>query len=175
MKPYIPVVLGTSREGRYSERIAQFVLSIAQTFDIETELVDVKDFDTSHTISSWVENEKTKQWKEIAGRAAGFIIVSPEYNHSFPGELKVLIDMGLKEYEGKPVATVGVSSGKIGGARMIEHLLQIYVYLQMRPVMPSVNVSMVQDLLDKQPAGELEKQYGEYVRKTISKLLTFCP
>lgn len=168
MKPYIPVVLGTAREGRYSESVAKFVHSIAETGEIETELVDVKDFETTHTIPTWEESDKTKKWRAIAARASGFVFIIPEYNRSFPGEFKILLDMAYKEYEGKAVGVVGVSSGKIGGARMIEHLMQVFTYLQMRVVIPSVYVGLVQTLSRE----ELEKQYTEDVKKMINKLLT---
>ncbi len=172
MKHYIPVILGTAREGRYSEHVAKLVLTIANTFDIETELIDVKDFEVSHTIPSWEESEKTKRWKDIAKRASGFLFVIPEYNRSYPGEFKLLLDMAYKEYEGKAVGVVGVSSGKIGGARMIEHLMQIFMYLQMRAVIPSVYVGLVQELIDKKPKDEFEKQYTEEIKKMITKLIS---
>ncbi len=169
MKPYIPIVLGTAREGRQSEKVAKFVHSAAQLFDIETEFIDVKDFvEIPRTIPSWEESDKTKRWKEIAKRAAGFIFVIPEYNRSYPGEFKLLLDMAYREYEGKAVGVVGVSSGKIGGARMIEHLMAIFMYLQMKAVVPSVYVGLVENLSKE----DLEKQYTEDVKKMITKLIS---
>lgn len=167
MKPYIPVILGTAREGRYSEMVAKFVYTMAQSFDVETELIDIKNFETTHTIPTWKESEKTKKWRGITARASGFIFVVPEYNRSFPGEFKILLDMAYKEYEGKAVGVVGVSSGKIGGARMIEHLMSIFMYLQMHAVIPSVYVGLVQTL----SLEELEKQYTDDVKKMITKML----
>ncbi len=168
MKPYIPVVLGTAREGRYSESVAKFVHSIAETFDVEAEFFDVQDFPMTRTIPSWEESDKTTKWKEVAKKASGFIFVVPEYNRSFPGEFKLLLDMAHKEYEGKAVGVVGVSSGKIGGARMVEHLMAIFMYLQMRAVVPSVYVGLVEKLSKE----DLEKQYTEDTKKMITKLIS---
>jgi NAD(P)H-dependent FMN reductase len=168
MKPYIPIVLGTARVGRYSEQVAYLAHSVAEMFDIETELVDVKDFETTHTIPTWEESDQTKKWREIATRASGFIFVVPEYNRSFPGEFKILLDMAHKEYEGKVAGIVGVSSGKIGGARMAEHLIAIFTYLQMRVVIPSVYVGLVQELGKE----GLEQHYTDDMKKMIQKLFT---
>lgn len=168
MKPYIPIVLGTARVGRQSEKVAKFVHSVAQSFDIEAEYIDVKDFvESPRTIPSWEESDKATKWKDIAGRASGFLFIIPEYNRSFPGEFKLLLDMAYKEYEGKAVGVVGVSSGKIGGARMVEHLMTIFMYLQMKAVIPSVYVGLVEGL----SLEDLEKQYTEEVKKMITKLI----
>ena len=56
-------------------------------------------------------------------RADAIVIVVPEYNHSFPGLLKHVLDSCLKEYIHKAVGVVGVSAGPFGGARVIQHLL----------------------------------------------------
>ncbi len=169
MKPYIPIVLGTARVGRQSEKVATFVHSVAQSFDIEVEFIDVKNFvEIPRTIPSWEESDKTIRWKEIAQRASGFVFVIPEYNRSYPGEFKLLLDMAYREYEGKAVGVVGVSSGKIGGARMIEHLMAIFMYLQMKAVVPSVYVGLVEGL----SLDDLKKQYTEEVEKMITKLIS---
>lgn len=55
-------------------------------------------------------------------RADGLVIVSPEYNHGYPGEMKLMLDQLYKEYNRKPVGICGVSSGALGGARMVEQL-----------------------------------------------------
>jgi len=56
-------------------------------------------------------------------RADGLVIVTPEYNHGYPGALKAVLDLLLREYVHKAVAFVGVSSGPWGGTRVIESLV----------------------------------------------------
>lgn len=116
---YIPIILGTGRKGRESERVAEFVLSELKKREIETEIIDARDY--AYCITE-AEHPKFTEYKEKAIRASGFIIVSPEYNHGYPGELKILLDSLYDEYVRKPVGLAGVSIGTIGGARMMEQL-----------------------------------------------------
>src|SRR3989344_3638118 len=98
MKLYLPIILGTARAGRESEKAAQFVWSeVRSRPEIETELVDVRDFHLPATNDS-EESESARRWAEIAERADGFVIVSPEYNHGYPGELKMFLDMIHGQY-----------------------------------------------------------------------------
>jgi NAD(P)H-dependent FMN reductase len=62
------------------------------------------------------------------GRADGFVIVTPEYNHSYPGALKLLIDAFTAEWQAKPVAFVSYG-GVSGGLRAVEHLRHVFAEL----------------------------------------------
>src|SRR3989338_3025803 len=112
-KMFIPVILGTAREGRQSEKVAALVFKEAgRVFD--TELVDVRDFRISATDNTQ-KSALAKKLSEKAERADGFIIVSPEYNFSYPGELKMMLDMLYQQYEKKQVGFCVVSAGNFGG------------------------------------------------------------
>src|SRR5262245_58802077 len=113
----IPVILGTARSGRESEKVAKFVHEFAVQHGFLTELVDVRDY-----LQSFTEEKELTAWKEKATAADGFIIVSPEYNHGYPGELKMFLDSAYVEYNHKPLGIVGVSDGMAGGIRMAEQL-----------------------------------------------------
>ena len=108
----IAVVLGTARENNFSEKVAGVVNKFLETKDIETEYVDVSDYLFSNTISS--EDEKVSKWKEIVESVDGMIFVSPEYNNSYPGELKILIDSLFNEYKGKTAGIVSVQQEDTG-------------------------------------------------------------
>src|SRR3990167_11556083 len=132
---FIPLILGTAREGRRSERAARFVLEEIKKRDgIETELVDVRDFRLPATDDTG-ETEIAKKLSAITTRADGFIIVSPEYNHGYPGELKMMLDMSDGEYTRKPIAMCGVSAGTVGGARMMEQLRSVCIDLGAVPIL----------------------------------------
>ena len=64
------------------------------------------------------------EWAPIAARH-GFILVVPEYNHSFPGLLKHVLDSCLSEYIHKAVGLVGVSAGPFAGTRVVQGLLPV--------------------------------------------------
>lgn len=145
-KPRIIVLLGSAREGRQSEKVARFVFNeIKARGDVEAEFIDVKDFLFARTSE---DQPISNAWKEIVNKAHGFVIVSPEYNHSFPGELKILLDSLSEGYDKKPVAICGVSIGKFGGARMIDHIKQVLVHLGMIPITLSVNFPQVGEAFD---------------------------
>src|SRR5436305_14781783 len=69
------------------------------------------------------EQMKDPKFSTTIERCDGFIVVTPEYNHGYPGLLKHALDMNLKEYIHKAVGICGVSAGPFGGARVIEGLL----------------------------------------------------
>jgi len=137
-KLYIPVVLGTAREGRQSEKAARFVFEELQKQDgVEAVFVDIKDHLSTITTPPWGvggANEKPTKWKEIATKADAFILVLPEYNRGYPGELKLLLDSLFDVYDKKPVGLCGVSAGMFGGARALDHIKPVLVELKMTPI-----------------------------------------
>jgi NAD(P)H-dependent FMN reductase len=143
-KLFIPVLLGTSRPGRRSEAVAKFVVEETKTYGLETELLDIKDFPIGNTIDL---TETTKRWRELMTKADGLIILAPEYNHGYSGELKMLLDLAYQEYNHKPLGVCGVSSGPLGGARMVEQLRLVAIELQMTPIRNAVYFSLVQDIV----------------------------
>ena len=141
---FIPVLLGTARPGRQSELVAAHILdNVKQRFG-GTELVDVADFPMSAT-GVTESAAKLDRYRELVSAADGFVLVVPEYNHGYPGELKLLLDAEYHAYGRKPVGFVSVSSGMIGGARVVEQLRLLTAALRMVPVSPAVHVSNVAD------------------------------
>lgn len=121
---YIPVILGTTRQGRRSEFAARVVLKRVETWPrVNTELIDIA------TLPQRVDNEgqalRDPAFAEKMTRADALVIVSPEYNHGYSGTLKRVLDTCLKEYIHKAVGVVGVSAGPWGGTRGIQDLLPV--------------------------------------------------
>jgi NAD(P)H-dependent FMN reductase len=136
------------------------------------EVVDVADHLFSRTIAPWERNEAPRPWKEAAARADAFVIVSPEYNHGYPGELKILLDSLNEEYRGKPALIAGVSSGPFGGTRMADHLKVVLAELKMVALRNSVHFPMAAtffgpDGLPADPAA------SERMKPAIDELLSF--
>src|SRR5207248_10204313 len=121
---FIPVILGTARQGRLSEPAANFVSGeVSKRGDIETELIDIRKIPVA--IDNAGEALKDSRFSAMVSRADGLILVVPEYNHSFPGLLKHVLDTNLKEYIHKAVGVCGVSDGPFGGERMIQSLVPV--------------------------------------------------
>lgn len=121
----IVVLLGTTREGRASEGVAKYIAAELTKLGAEVQFVDSRDMLKNQPLTE-TDNET---WMAIAAQADGFVIVSPEYNHGYPGMLKMVLDGADEEYDKKPVGIVGVSSGPFGGIRMIEQIRQVCVEL----------------------------------------------
>lgn len=152
-EPFIPIILGTARPGRQSQSVAEAVLDVAKQRQVSADLIDVADYPLTATGAASAA-KSLDHYRELVAAADGFIIVAPEYNHGYPGELKLLLDSEFAGYGRKPVGIVGVASGRIGGARMIEQLQQVTTALRMVPVLPSVNVTNVTEAVNAQ--GEFD-------------------
>lgn len=158
----IPIILGTAREGRQSEKVAKFVLTEAKRFGFKTEIIDVRNFRIPATDNTKKLSQAKKLAKKII-KADGLVIVSPEYNHSYPGELKMMLDMLYGEFVHKPFGICGVSAGNLGGARMVEQLRLVGIEFHMVPIREAVYFPVVQDLFDK--AGKIKDESYKYKLK----------
>jgi NAD(P)H-dependent FMN reductase len=148
---YIPVLLGTPRQGRRSEHAARFVLEQTQKrAGVETELIDVRDLPLA--LNDAGEQIKIPAFSEQMKRCDALIIVTPEYNHGYPGLLKHALDTNLEEYIHKAVGICGVSAGPFGGSRVIEHLLPVLRELGLVAIFTDVNFSRAQDVFDERGA-----------------------
>ncbi|AOZ72713.1 NADPH-dependent FMN reductase [Boudabousia tangfeifanii] len=125
----IAIVLGSVREGRFGEQVANWVLEKAVAAMPETTftLVDVQEFDLpifNGTISPAMlhrqyPDPRISRWSKVMDEADGYIFVTTEYNHSIPGAFKNAIDHLSPELNQKAIAFVGYSWD--GAIRAIEH------------------------------------------------------
>src|SRR5437868_4792973 len=145
---FMPVILGTPRRGRESEHAARFVFERTKGHaGVETEFIDVRTLPMK--LDDAGEQMKDVKFSATVERCDALIIVTPEYNHSFPGLLKHALDMNLKEYIHKAVGICGVSAGPFGGARMIENLLPVMRELGLVTIFEDVNFGKVGTLFDE--------------------------
>ena len=144
----IGIILGSTRPNRNGEQVAKWVLDIAsRRNDANYELVDLRDYPLPHLDEplppslGQYQNDHTKQWADKIASFDGFVIVTPEYNHSTSGVLKNAIDYLYAEWNNKAVGFV--SYGAAGGARAAEHLRLVAGELQMADVRQQVVLSLV--------------------------------
>ena len=165
---FIPVILGTARQGRQSEHVARFVFEQTKKHvDVETELIDVRDLPMR--LDDEGEQMKDATFSATIERCDGIILVVPEYNHGYPGLLKHALDMNLKEYVHKAVGICGVSAGPFGGARVIEGLLPVMRELGLVAIFEDVNFGGVGTLFDEY-GKLLEQSYVRRVEKFLKEL-----
>jgi NAD(P)H-dependent FMN reductase len=146
----IGIILGSTRPGRNGEGVAKWVLEVAsRRTDAEFELVDLLDYKLPHLDEvlppsfGQYSQPHTLEWAEKIASFDGFVMVTPEYNHSTSGALKNAIDFLYSEWNNKAVGFV--SYGAVGGARAVEHLRLIAGELQMADVRAQVALSLFTD------------------------------
>ena len=143
----IPVILGTTRKGRMSAHAARFMVQqIERRGDSATELIDIADMPLP--LDDAGEGIKDKAFSDKMARADGLVIVTPEYNHSFPGLLKHVLDSCLKDYIHKASGIVGVSAGPFGGVRVIQDFLPVIRELGLVNIFWDVNFGNVASVFD---------------------------
>lgn len=143
----IQVINGTTREGRFSERIAHWVLDFARQYEgVEFELVDLRDhplpfFDGAAPM--WTPRQYTDEavarFGRTVDRADGYIFLTAEYNHGYSAVLKNALDWTYAEWHRKPAGFVGW--GGVGGARAVEQLRQVTVEFEMAPLRHAVHIA----------------------------------
>ncbi|MBD3248424.1 NADPH-dependent FMN reductase [Candidatus Woesearchaeota archaeon] len=169
---YIPIILGTARRGRQSEKAAKYMLEKVKKAKIKTGFLDVRDYRIRATDNTQKIPKAQKLGPKIK-RADGVIIVSPEYNHGYPGELKMMMDMLYKQFHNKPVGICGVSAGGLGGARMVQMLRQVCIAFHMVPINSAVYFSNIQDLFDSK--GNIkDKTYHERAEGFLDELVMYA-
>ncbi|OQQ20129.1 NADPH-dependent FMN reductase [Streptomyces sp. M41(2017)] len=136
------MVIGSNREGRFGPVVAGWLLDrIAERDDFLPEVLDVASVDLPTALSSSpspaVAAELAKVTPALAD-ADAFVVLTPEYNHSFPAGLKNLVDWHYGEWRAKPVALVSYG-GVSGGLRAVEHLRQVFAELHAVTVRDTVS------------------------------------
>lgn len=170
-KLFLPVLLGTNRKKRLSVHPANWLLGkMAEREDIETRLFDVSEFALPHDDYGQEIKDQFPEWRDAIIRADGLVIVTPEYNHGYPGTLKAVLDLLLREYVHKPVAFVGVSAGIWGGTRVIEAMLPMVRELGLAATFSDLNFPSVQKTFDEE--GKLVNQvYEKLVKDFLDELV----
>jgi NAD(P)H-dependent FMN reductase len=168
-KPLVVAVIeGTTRVQRQSIKASKYIAALAaQRPDVEVIFVDPLDFNLPGDGND--PEGKDPRYSDITARADAFFIVVPEYNHSFPGSLKRLLDSELQNYNHKPVAFAGVSNGGWGGTRAVESLVPAVRETGMVVMSWDVYFPRVQDIFDDN--GAMLPEYTERYDRNVTKLL----
>jgi NAD(P)H-dependent FMN reductase len=125
----LAIIIGSHREGRLGDKVAAWVAEMAHaTHRFSVDVIDVAQLNLPLDHPA-VPAEAILDLQRRIERAAAFVVVTPEYNHSFPGPLKHAIDQAYEEWRAKPVAFVSYG-GQSGGLRAVEALRLVFAELQ---------------------------------------------
>jgi len=131
---------GTLRQGNYNGQVADFVKQVVEQQGDTWNVSLLKPEELNLPFDNEGTAAKIPTISELVAAADAFIIVTPEYNHSYPGSLKYLVDMHFAEYKFKPVSFVGVSDSSFGGVRAIEAWLPVVRTLNLLALKNDVKV-----------------------------------
>ncbi len=166
---FIPVILGTTRQGRMSLHVSRLLTQeMAKQNGVETELIDIAT--VSLPTGDAGEAIKEAGFSGKMNRADGLVIVAPEYNHGYSGLLKHVLDSCLKEYIHKAVGIVGVSAGPFGGTRVIQNLLPVMREIGLVTIFWDVNFSSVQKVF-AEDGKLLDESYIRRIDKFLKELI----
>lgn len=139
----IGIILGSTRQGRLSPQVGEWVLEVAnQRGDANYEIVDIADF----KLPLLGEVDATPQataWNEKLASLDGFVFIVQEYNHSITASLKNALDYARDAWNNKAAGIV--SYGSVGGARAAEHLRGILGELSVADVRVHPALSLFTD------------------------------
>src|SRR5262249_29360556 len=135
-------ILGTSRKGRASVHAARLIAKLLnRRAGVRSEVLDIAALPMP--IDDAGEAIKNEAFSQTISQADGLVIVAPEYNHSFPGLLKHILDSCLSEYIHKAVGLVGVSAGPFAGIRVVQSLLPVMRELGLVTIFWDINIGQV--------------------------------
>lgn len=147
----VGLILASSRQGRNGELIAEWLTGqFKSRTDVQLKMIDLRewvlpayDFETGPRVAekSFVEGSIEKKWSRLIRDLDAFIILTPEYNHGYPGSLKNALDCLYTPWNYKPVAFVSYGFSA-SGARAIEQLRLVAIELRMIPIRDELNISL---------------------------------
>ena len=130
------LLIGSAREQRMADRVLKWLLPQLATYpEFSVRLADARDFDGGRT----ERRAATRLLEADASAADAVIVLTPEYNHSFPAPLKLILDSLGEPWRRKPVAFISYG-GVSGGLRAIEQLRLVVAELDMADVRETVSI-----------------------------------
>jgi NAD(P)H-dependent FMN reductase len=177
-KVVIKIILGSTREGRMSDKIAQALCRFVDTrTDIRIEILDLRDYSLpfledsiSPAARKDISNAVIRKWSDKIQEGQAYVIISPEYNSGYPGVLKNALDLLYKEWNGKPVAFIAYSGGASGGTFAVTQLRQVVHALHMVPIASDIFLPYSSQLFDQQ-GNFLVKGINQKFSKSIDQLI----
>ncbi|WP_018654298.1 NADPH-dependent FMN reductase [Actinomadura flavalba] len=168
----VAVIIGSTRQGRFGPTVARwFTRRAAERDDVVLDVVDTAEAVMPHTFGTAADDAGFAAATAKLAAADAFVVVTPEYNHSYPGTLKNLIDQHGAEWHAKPVAFVSYG-GLSGGLRAVEHLRPVFAELHAVTIRDTVSLHQPWSLFDD--SGELvDGQRAIAAAKTLLDQLTW--
>ena len=174
----ITILSGTNRPGSRARRVADYYATLLAELGAECQLLDLAELPADFVSTALYANAGTHpEFNRLAALLAAsshWVVVTPEYNGSFPGVLKAFID-GLPypgAFQGKKAALVGLSSGGQGGLLAMTHLTDVLMYLGTAVLPQRVRLPFISQDLDAE-LGLRQELSRQLLREQATALLAF--
>jgi len=150
----VATIVASTRRGRIGRTVADwFMTRAAERDDMTVDLIDLAEAGLPQLLES---TPAVEAYTERLAAADAFVVVTPEYNHSFPAPLKQAIDLARREWFAKPVGFVAYG-GMAGGMRAVEQLRGVFAELHATTIRDVVGFHGVHGQFDD---GELIEPEG---------------
>ena len=173
----ITLVTGTNRKSSKSSVMARCLSKIYDELGVENKVLELDQLPLE-TFSPDAYRDKPQKVLEFTQdilNSSGLVVVTPEYNGSMSGALKLFIDLlpFPESFEGRPVCYVGIASGQFGALRPVEHLQQVFGYRNAHNFSKRVFVPAVHDFLDEEK-GILDDDLATRLKDQARSFVEFC-
>ncbi|MFD9031273.1 NADPH-dependent FMN reductase [Streptomyces sp. NPDC059567] len=154
---HVAVVQGSTRDGRLGPVVANWLLSHAAARpDMTVDLIDLAETPLPAVFPQLGQAPAAAEDRSLLAAvsprlaaADAFVVVTPEYNHSYPASLKNAIDWHNEEWHAKPVGFVAYG-GFSAGLRAVEHLRGVFAELHAVTIREAVGLQGVWGQFDQE-------------------------
>lgn len=173
----LKIIIASVRPERLGERVAKWVCNELRAAKIGYEVLDLKvypmPFDDTNIepfdLDKKYPHKIVQDWSEKIDEGDCYLIITPEYNHGYPAQLKNAIDWLGDEWWGKPVGFVSYSTGRMGGSRAVAQLRQVVINFNMYDTRAEINLPQADNLIT--PEGVCSQPVlAENLIKTVTEL-----
>jgi NAD(P)H-dependent FMN reductase len=166
---HLAIIIGSTRQGRFAPTVANWFAGQArQRNDMTVDIIDLAETRLPDVLSERPAPELAAISPRLAD-ADAFVVVTPEYNHSFPAPLKTAIDWHFKEWQAKPVGFVSYG-GISGGLRAVEQLRQVFAELHAVTVRDTVSFHGAWAQFDSEGLPNDSDRYEKTARTMLDQL-----
>jgi len=149
----ITIICATNRPGNRTQIIAKSYAKILEEIKVSSELFFIEDYTNDFKIEFWKNSSLNMvcNLTLLLSKSNKVLIIVPEYNGSFPGVFKLLIDsIKPSVFKGKFIGLIGVSSGRAGNIRGMDHLVNIFNHLGCLVFPKKIPISNIESLLSQE-------------------------
>lgn len=166
----LAIIVGSTRQGRFAPTVANwFAGQASRRDDVTVDVIDLAEARLPDVLSEKPAPEVSAITSRLAD-ADAFVVVTPEYNHSFPAPLKTAIDWHYQEWRAKPVGFVSYG-GMAGGLRAVEQLRQVFAELHAVTVRDTVSFHAAWAQFDSEGRPKDPEGYERAAKSMLDQLV----